>query len=121
MWDHPFKHLVSARDRLMHFKFVHRIYFTLARLSAIYPSVSSECWRCSCSPADAIYIFWECALIRAFWGVAISCIEGILKVPIPLSIRACLLSLVEEVVPYRALRTLLNILFFYGRKAILLK
>lgn len=38
-------------------------------------------------------------------------------VPVPLTIRVCLLGLVEEVVPSRAHITLLNILFFYGRKA----
>lgn len=35
-------------------------------------------------------------------------------------VRVCLLGLVDDVVPSRALRTLLNILLFYGREAILL-
>lgn len=66
MWDQPFKHLVSARDRLIHFKFLHRIDFTPARLAVIYPSVSSECWRYGFSPADAKHIFWECPQIKTF-------------------------------------------------------
>lgn len=37
-----------------------------------------------------------------------------------MTVRVCLLGLVDEVVPSRALRTLLNILLFYGRKAMLL-
>lgn len=109
LWDHPFKHLVSARDRLIHLKFLHRIYFTPARLSVIYPSVMADCWRCSFSPADARHVFWECPQIKIFWSGVIACIEEILMVPIPLSIRIC------------AHRTLLNILLFYGRKSILLK
>lgn len=47
MWDHPFKHLLSARDRLIQFKFLHRIYHTPARLACIYPSATDKCWRCS--------------------------------------------------------------------------
>lgn len=41
--------------------------------------------------------------------------------PIPMTVKVCLLGLVEEVVPSRAHRTLLTILLFYGRKAILLR
>lgn len=40
---------------------------------------------------------------------------------IPLTIRVCLLGLVEEVVPSQAHRTLLHILLVYCMKAILLR
>lgn len=43
MWDHLFQHLVAVRDRLIHFKFLNRIYYTPARLESIYPSVPEEC------------------------------------------------------------------------------
>lgn len=36
-----------------------------------------------------------------------------------MTIRVCLLGLVDEVVPARAMRTMLNVLLFYSRKAIL--
>ena len=38
-----------------------------------------------------------------------------------MTVRVCLLGLVEDVLPSRAHRTLLNILLFYARKAILLR
>ena len=57
MWDRPFKYLVAARDRLIQFKFLHRVYYTPARLASIYPSVPAECWRCTFAPADAHHVF----------------------------------------------------------------
>ena len=120
MWDHPFKHLVSARDRLIHFKFLHRIYYTPARLSRVYPSTSSQCWRCVFSPADSEHIFWKCPHIQTFWSEVVECLTEVLSVPVPLTARVCLLGLIEEVVPSLAHRTLLNIGLFYGWKAILL-
>lgn len=95
--------------------------FTPARLATIYPTISSECWRCGFSRAGAEHIFWECSHIKPFWERIVLCISDLLKIPIPNSIKVCLVGLVDEVVPSMALRTLLNILFFYGRKAILLK
>lgn len=121
MWDHPFKHLVAARDCLIQFKFLHRIYFTPARLARIYPSSSSQCWRCTHSPADSEHIFWKCPQIQNFWTEVTDCLSEVLGIPVPMTPRICLIGLVEEVVPFLALRTLLNIGLFYGRKAILLK
>lgn len=123
MWTHPFKHLVSAKDKLICFQFLHRSYFTPPRLAKIFPSVSAEWWRCSHLPADADHIFWKCTLIQdqRFWSAFTLCISELLVIPMTTTIRVCLLGLFEDVVPSRALRTLLNILFFYGMKAILLK
>lgn len=120
MWQQLFKNPVSTRDRLFKFKFLHRIYYTPARLSNIYPTSSAECWHCIYSPANAAHIFWKCQQIQDFWSEVTFCITELLAVPIPMSVRVCLLGLVEEVVPPKAHRTLLNILLFYARKAILL-
>lgn len=117
----PFQHLVSARDRLIQFKFLHRSYYTPARLTKIFGTVSAECWRCTFSPANASHIFWHCPHIIRYWEEVLSCVSDLLTTPIPLTIRVCLLGLVEEVVQTRALRTLLTIILFYAKKAILLR
>lgn len=44
LWDINFTRLVSARDQLIQFKFLHRIYLTLARLTKMFPTHSSSCW-----------------------------------------------------------------------------
>lgn len=120
IWTQPFKHFVCARDRLIQFQFLHRSYYTPARLAKIFPDVPAECWRCSHSPADADHIFWRCHQVQRFWSDLTSCIADSLSVPIPLTVKVCLLGLVDEVMPSRAMRTMLSILLFYGRKAILL-
>lgn len=66
MWDRTFGILVSTRDRLIQFKLLHRIYYTLAKLAGIYGTGTGECWRCACSPADFDHIFWHCQEIRKF-------------------------------------------------------
>lgn len=43
MWSVPFTHLVSVKDHLIQLKFLHRISYTPAKLSKIYPGVSAEC------------------------------------------------------------------------------
>lgn len=99
IWTQPFKHLVSTRDRLMQFKFLHRSYYTPARLAKIFHIVSDECWRGSYSPTNAKHIFWKCPLVQQFWSEITSCILELLAVPIPMTMRVCLLCLVDEVVP----------------------
>lgn len=74
MWDQPFQHLVSARDILIHFKFLHKIYYTPARLAATYPSVLAYCWRRSFSPAADDHVFWRWPQIQKFWTEITSCI-----------------------------------------------
>lgn len=92
---------------------------TPAMLALIYPSIPADCWRCSLALAAAEHIFCSCPQIQQFLTKDTPCISEVLMVPVPLTIRMCLLGLVEEVILSRAHRTLLNTLLFYGRKAIL--
>lgn len=113
LWTQPFRHLVSARDRLIQFKLLHRSYFTPARLGKIFHTVSAECWR------------YSLLVLTTFSGGAPTSNNfGRKSLPVyrtlPMAMRVCQLGLVDNVVPSCALRTLLNILLFYGRKAILL-
>lgn len=51
IWDYPMHILVSARDRLIQFNILHRIYLMPRRLHRIYLSHPSQCWRCTADPA----------------------------------------------------------------------
>lgn len=93
--DHPFKHLVLSRERFIHFKFLHRIYFAPAQF-----------------PANVDHAFWKCQLIQSFWSALIDCRAEFLTTPITMSVSVCLLGLVEAVVPSNTHRTFLNILLF---------
>lgn len=82
MWDHTFGTLVSARDRLIQFKLLHRIYYTPARLASIYGTDAGECWQCAHSPADFDHVFWHCQPIGVFWTGVTRTIQTLLGVGI---------------------------------------
>lgn len=104
----------------MQFKFLHRSNYTPSRLARMYPNSSAEWWCCVFPPDNAEHNFLKCQRIQDFWVKVTTCITEVTTVPIPMLVRVCLLGLVEDVVPSRALRTLLSILLFYTRKAIFL-
>ena len=59
VWGAAFQALVSTRDRLIHYKFLHRAYLTPARLARMFRGQGSACWRCSAPTADFMHIFWQ--------------------------------------------------------------
>lgn len=120
MWSFPFTHLVLARDRLIHFKILHRIYYTPAKLSSIYSQFSEECWRCSHSPATFGHVFWYCSVVQDFWKEVLHCITEVTSLTLTMMVRICLLGLVEGLASTRAQCTLLSLLLFYTRKALIL-
>lgn len=120
VWDINFTRWVSARDQLIQFKFLHRIYLTPARLARLFPTRSPGCWWCSSLTADFMHIFWNCSNIQAFWKGVTECIAEVTAIPIQLTIEVCLLRLVDNLAPKRVTRTLLTILIYYARKMIVL-
>lgn len=79
----------------------------------IYPSFPADQWKCVPFHGQMQAMFSGSAPDRTYWSGVTSCIAEVIMVPIPLSIKVCLLGLVEEVVPIRAHRTLLKILLFH--------
>lgn len=120
MLDHPFQTLESARNRLIQFKILRRVYFTPARIAGTYGTGEAEYWRCTTDNADFDYIFWQCQLIQEFWKGVTHTIQKVLLVHVPVTVAVCLLGLVEELTPRRAQRTMISLALFYARKAILL-
>lgn len=118
-WDYPMLQLSSTGDRLIQFKILHRIYFTLQRLPWIFPEQHFRCWRCSEDLATFILVFLHCPVIWSFWEVS-QCICSTITMLVPLTTDVCILGLVHLLASTRAMRTLLGLLLFYARKAILL-
>ncbi len=58
---------ICARHGLIQCKILHRVYYTNARLTKIYPSVSDACNRCKQSPANLIHMLWECPKLFEYW------------------------------------------------------
>lgn len=120
IWDINFSRLISARDHLIQYKFLHWIYLTPARLARIFPSQSSCCWWCTLPSANFMHIFWDCVTIQRFWKEVTECVEEITTLYIRPSVEVCLLGLVDSLAAKKVIRTFLTIAFFYARKTIVL-
>lgn len=64
-------------------------------LSSVYRSLFNK------TPAGIV--FWKCSQVQIFWLGIKECLAEVLSLPVPLTPRVCLIGLVEEVVPSRAL------------------
>lgn len=111
MWDHLFHYLVSARDRLIQYKILHRINYTPARLAAIYCTDLAHCWHCQYSPAKFEHMF-------EFWQEVTQTLGNITALRVPITISVYLLGLMEELAPLRVQRTLLSVTFSMHRKQV---
>lgn len=99
------------------FKFLHRIYLTLARLTGVYAFYSAVYWHCVHSPDTFSHIFWHFPVVQKFWLDVTRYLSNTLMTSIPQMIAV---GLVEGVASTTAHRTLLSVLLFYARKAIIL-
>lgn len=118
MWECSFSQLVSARDSLVQFKILHKVYYTPMHLHKIYLSIPTSCWRCDSPSANFIHIFWSCPQIQIFWAEVTTFILSATTIQVPLSVEVCLLGLVEPLAPCQAVRTLLGLLLYYACKFI---
>lgn len=114
-----FTRLISARNQLIHYKFLHHIYMTPAKIAIIFGSVTSSCWGCSERGADCMHIFWDCPGIQKYWMDILMCVQKVTTISLSTSVRLCLLGLVDDLTP-TAMQTLLTLLFFHDRKHIVL-
>lgn len=76
---------------------------------------------CGIAEADFNHILWSCPRIQSFWTEVTKFIETLLMIHVPLKVSICLLGLVGRLACRRATRTLIGLLLFYARKALLIK
>lgn len=58
---------ICARHGLIQCKILHKVHYTNAKLSKIYPNVRDACNRCNQSPANHTHMFWSCPKLTTFW------------------------------------------------------
>lgn len=118
IWDFPFSPLVSARDKRVQYKIVHRVHYTPHRLHQMLPANSPACWRCSHQPGDFFHIFWSCPALAHYWKQVLQVIHGVTRLVVPCDPKHCLLGLVEQMPILRTRKILISLLLYYARKAI---
>ncbi len=59
---------INARQRLIQFKAVHRLYYSKVRLNKIYNTISPICDRCKVTEGTLSHLFWFCPNLFDFWS-----------------------------------------------------
>ena len=92
---------ICARHSLIQLKFIHRVYWTKARLSKINPDIDPICDRCRQAPATLMHMFWLCPTLITFWKSIFSSISKALNInpPIDPSPSVALLNLPPTNIP----------------------
>lgn len=59
--------MISAKEKLLQFNYLHRIYYTPQRLHKMGSLESPECYRCRGTVGDFFHKVWQCPIIVRFW------------------------------------------------------
>ena len=99
-WEIAFKRVNStsscARLTLIQFKVLHRIHFTKAKLSKLFPGSSDICDRCSSSIADHTHMFYSCSKLAAFWSVFFDTVSKALNISLSPSPHIAIFGVPED-------------------------
>lgn len=120
MQKYPFLQLVAVKDCLIQFRILHWVYLTSQRLNKMYSGAYPSCRKCANLEAGFCHMMWSCLKVHSFWEEVTQFITSLLKIPIPQTVSVCLLGLVGTLAHRTATKTLIRLLLFYARKAILL-
>ena len=85
-----------ARLNLIQFKVLHRIHFSKARLSKIYPNLSDVCDRCSLAPANLTHMFWSCPSLVEYWRYFFDLLSEVLEITLDPSAQIAIFGIPEE-------------------------
>lgn len=86
---------LNYKLRLIHFKFLHRLYRTPLQLFKIKLRENSNCWKCNCEGAAFLHIAWDCLAIQDYWSEISNIIHAVTGQPVVLSPLVMLLGYVE--------------------------
>lgn len=113
--------MISARDRYTQLKFLHRAYYSPARLARINPGRSAVCTRCGADGADFIHVVWSCPVVEGYWREVLSEINSIGELTVPFSPIPLLLGICDFLEAPQRKKLFVFYTSFYARKAILLQ
>lgn len=82
---------------LLHYKYLHQIYYTPARLHKYGLRADARCQRCHGDNADFIHLAWNFPLITTYWSMVVEILSKMLGVTIECTIQTCLLGLLKHV------------------------
>lgn len=112
--------MISAGDRFIQLKFLHRAYFSPQRLAKIYPTSNSVCTKCTSEEGSFFHVVWSCRYIQTFWRGVDNIINLVSNLKVPCDPVPLLLGIVDTLEAPQAKKLFVFHAAFYARKAILL-
>lgn len=73
----------NGHHRLIHYKYLHRVYYTPSRLLKYGLTDDDRCPTCRSGGAGFLHLYWECPGIREFWKKVYLVLTQMLDLPIP--------------------------------------
>lgn len=86
------KNIREARGKCIHYKVVHRYYYTPTRLHRMGIAENGLCWKCKDIDGTYLHMFWECSYVHPFWSKILGILEKWLGFSLPACPRLCLLG-----------------------------
>lgn len=117
--EHGPKLVISAGDKLTQTKFLHRVYFTPAILSKIYPDRDPHCPRCQTQIGTYLHMFWDCPALSKFWLGVYDHLNIRMDLSVPKTPELALLGIHEDEHRSHHSKILISLLFYYAKKEIL--
>ncbi|CAH2275489.1 Hypothetical predicted protein, partial [Pelobates cultripes] len=112
-WDtiftNPLKLLKSSALIEQHHKILYRWYLVPTRLHKIFPSTSSQCWRCHTQEGSMYHIWWSCPRLLNYWNEVHDLIQDITQHPLEFTPLTCLVLDLPRVLPQHVKKMMLHI------------
>lgn len=80
------------RCKFIHYKLVHRYYFTPLKLFKMGLTQNKKCWKCNKEEGTFLHAIWDCPRVLPFWKMILKKFEEWLKLPLLESPQLCLLG-----------------------------
>lgn len=79
--------------RIIHFKFLHQLCYTPAKLHSFGLRESNKCQRCNASGADFLHMSWACPQLQIYWRDVTNTLTEMLSEQIPTTPLVCILGI----------------------------
>lgn len=79
--------------KIIHFKFIHQMYYTQTKLYKYGLRQDDKCTRCGAPSADFLHMAWACPQVLDYWQEVVGALTQMIGETIPNLPRICLLGL----------------------------
>lgn len=85
----------NYKHKLIHYKYLHRVYYTPVFLHKIRADIPDSCPKCALPAADFAHMTWTCTHICKFWGEVARVLISMIEQPLQLSPQLALMGYVK--------------------------